>query len=93
MNDNAIKALREALTLSPDNVPLRQHLGDTLMALARYTEAAQEYRYAYRSLAPDHAGLKLGLAGRYSCRTARIRRRWSSSKICSSAAIRRLRRM
>ena len=61
MNDNAIKALRDALALSPDNVPLRQHLGDTLMALARYAEAAQEYRQAL-SLAPDNAGLKLGLA-------------------------------
>ena len=61
MNDNAIKALRDALALSPDNVPLRQHLGDTLMALARYAEAAQEYRQAL-ALAPDNAGLKLGLA-------------------------------
>ena len=61
VNDNAIKALRDALALSPDNVPLRQHLGDTLMALARYAEAAQEYRQAL-ALAPDNAGLKLGLA-------------------------------
>jgi ATP-dependent 26S proteasome regulatory subunit len=61
VNDAAIRALRDALTVSPDNVPLRQHLADTLMALARYTEAAQEYRHAL-ALAPDHVGLKLGLA-------------------------------
>lgn len=61
MNDAAIQALRDALKLSADNVPLRQHLADTLMGLARYAEAAQEYRQAL-ALAPDHAGLKLGLA-------------------------------
>ena len=61
VNDNAIKALRDALALSPDNVPLRQHLGDSLMALARYAEAAQEYRQAL-SLAPERAELKLALA-------------------------------
>jgi transitional endoplasmic reticulum ATPase len=61
VNENAIKALRDALALSPDNVPLRQHLGDTLMALACYAEAAQEYRQAL-ALAPENAGLKLALA-------------------------------
>jgi transitional endoplasmic reticulum ATPase len=61
MNDAALQALREALKLSPENVPLRQHLAELLMGLARYSEAAQEYRQAM-ALAPDHAGLKLGLA-------------------------------
>jgi transitional endoplasmic reticulum ATPase len=61
VNNDAINALREALSVSPDNVPLRLHLGETLLALARYAEAAQEYRQAL-ALAPDHVGLKLGLA-------------------------------
>ena len=61
MNDAALEALREALKLSPDNVPLRQHLAELLMGLARYSEAAQEYRQAL-ALSPDHGGLKLGLA-------------------------------
>jgi len=61
MNDAALQALREALKLSPENVPLRQHLAELLMGLARYSEAAQEFRQAM-ALAPDHAGLKLGLA-------------------------------
>jgi transitional endoplasmic reticulum ATPase len=61
MNDAALAALREALKLSPDNIPLRQHLAELLMGLTRYAEAAQEYRQAL-ALSPDHQGLKLGLA-------------------------------
>src|SRR5262245_50991626 len=38
MNDQAIAALREALRVSPDNLPLRRHLAETLMGLARYAE-------------------------------------------------------
>jgi hypothetical protein len=29
-NDNTLGALREALRLSPDNIPLRRYLADTL---------------------------------------------------------------
>src|SRR5579872_2243107 len=61
MNDAAIQALREAVRVSPNNVPLRQHFADTLMSLARYAEAEQEFKHAL-SLAPDNVGLKLGLA-------------------------------
>src|ERR1043166_8582226 len=61
MNDQAIRALREALKLSPDNLPLRQHLADTLLGLARFAEAEQEFRQAL-SLAPDDQAVKLGLA-------------------------------
>jgi SpoVK/Ycf46/Vps4 family AAA+-type ATPase len=61
MNDQTIKALREALALSPDNVPLRRHLAETLLSLGRYAEAEQEFRQALAT-APDDAQLKVGLA-------------------------------
>ena len=59
--DDALKALREALQLSPDNLPLRPHLADTLLGLGRADEAEQEYRAGLR-LAPDDGQLRLGLA-------------------------------
>lgn len=59
--DDAIQALREALRVSPENLPLRKHLASSLMALARYEEAEKEFRAAL-ALAPDDASLKLGLA-------------------------------
>src|SRR5437660_596074 len=61
MNDQVIASLREALKLSPDNVPLRRHLADTLMTMARYAEAEQEYRQAL-SQSPDDSSIKLALA-------------------------------
>jgi transitional endoplasmic reticulum ATPase len=60
-SQEAVKALREALQLSPDNVPLRQHLADTLLSLELPEEAEQEYRYAL-VLQPEAVNLKLGLA-------------------------------
>jgi SpoVK/Ycf46/Vps4 family AAA+-type ATPase len=71
MSDAAIQAIRKALEVSPDNVPLRQHLADTLLGLSRPGEAEQEYRKAL-AMAPDDVALKLGLAraflqqGKYS---------------------------
>jgi SpoVK/Ycf46/Vps4 family AAA+-type ATPase len=59
-SDEALRALREAVQLSPDNVPLRQHLADTLMSSGRPAEAEKEYRHAL-ALAGDNARLKLGL--------------------------------
>jgi ATP-dependent 26S proteasome regulatory subunit len=61
MNNQAIDALREALAISPDNVPLRRHLAETFLSLARYSEAEQEFRQAL-SASPDDPQLKLGLA-------------------------------
>src|SRR5688572_14796008 len=61
MNEQTIQALREALKAAPDNLPLRQHLADMLMGLARYGEAEQEYRHAL-GLAPDNQAIKLALA-------------------------------
>lgn len=53
--------LREALSLSPDNIPLRQHLAESLLGLGRAEEAEKEFRHAL-SLAPDNSRLKIGLA-------------------------------
>jgi transitional endoplasmic reticulum ATPase len=60
-SQDTVRALREALQFSPDNVPLRQHLADTLLSLELAEEAEQEYRYAL-GLQPEAADLKLGLA-------------------------------
>ena len=63
-SEDAVRALREALKASPDNVPLRQHLADTLLAGGRAPEAEAEYRQAL-ALAPDERRLKIGLAGAF----------------------------
>jgi len=59
--DDAVQALREALRHSPQNVPLRQHLADTLLSHNRGEEAEKEYRETL-ALAPDNLALQLGLA-------------------------------
>ena len=43
MNENTIDSLREALKHSPDNVPLRLLLAETLLTLNRLEEAESEY--------------------------------------------------
>ena len=60
-NDNAIEALRQALKQSPNNLPLRQHLGEMLLSLGRSSEAEVEFREALMDW-PDNAELKSGLA-------------------------------
>lgn len=62
--DQAIQSLRAALDVSPDNVPLRIHLAQTLGGLGRHEEAEQEYREAL-SRSPDDMSVKLGLADCY----------------------------
>ena len=56
-----ILPLREAVRLSPENVPLRQALADALLAAGFTAEAVLEYRAAL-NLAPENSFLKLGLA-------------------------------
>ena len=53
--------LRDALRVSPDNVPLRAHLAAELLRAKRAPEAEAEYRRAL-ALAPRDAALQLGLA-------------------------------
>lgn len=46
MSQQTIDSLREALKYSPDNVPLRLHLAETLLQMDRFDEAEQEFREA-----------------------------------------------
>jgi len=63
MND-PLQSLRDALQHSPDNLPLRKHLAESLINLGRLDEAEKEYRQAI-SIAPDHVGFRVGLAEVY----------------------------
>ena len=63
-NEDTIGSLREAIKVSPDNVPLRQHLGDSLCQLGRFDEAEREYTFAL-AISPDNPKLKLGLANAF----------------------------
>jgi transitional endoplasmic reticulum ATPase len=58
---DAVNALREALRLSPNNLPLRQHLAETLLGLGDGASAEKEFREVLAQ-APNHNGVKLGLA-------------------------------
>jgi len=59
--EETVKALREALSFSPDNVPLRIHLAKTLAGLGRAEDAEREYRAALAA-APDRLDVLAGLA-------------------------------
>lgn len=59
--DQTIAAIREAVRLSPDSIPLRQHLAELLVQQGDYPAAEQEYRQALM-LAPEDINIKLGLA-------------------------------
>ncbi|PRX53507.1 ATPase family protein associated with various cellular activities (AAA) [Nonomuraea fuscirosea] len=62
MSDDAgLQALREAARLSPDNLPLRQHLAGQLLAKGYLAEAEAEFR-AVLVLAPKHPDIIAGLA-------------------------------
>lgn len=60
MDEATLATLREALAVSPDNVPLREHLAATLLATGRAEEAEAEYREALMRGAGG--GAQLGLA-------------------------------
>lgn len=60
-----IERLREAVRLSPDNLPLREALGEALLAQGLAEEAVAEFRIAL-TRDPDHAGIKLALARAYA---------------------------
>lgn len=55
-----LEALRAALAVSPDNVPLRLHLADTLREAGRTRQAVDEYREALK-LDPNAAAAHVGL--------------------------------
>lgn len=67
-----LQTLREAVAVSPDNAPLRQHLAEQLLQANQYAEAESEYRAALalltrqavnRNLGKLHLGLVQALAG------------------------------
>lgn len=62
--EESIRALRAALAVSPDNVPLRLHLAETLAAGGRYDEAETEFRHCL-SQQPGSDQIKLQLASVY----------------------------
>ncbi len=62
--DPAIRALREALEHSPDNLPLRRHLAETLLSHGHAVESEAEFRRAL-SQAPDDPRIRVGLARAY----------------------------
>ncbi len=59
-----INNLREALQVSPDNVPLRKYLADLLMKQGQFADAEQEYKKALK-LAHNDNQLKVGLANAF----------------------------
>ena len=62
--DDAERALRDALVVSPENVPLRLHLADTLLRNGRAADAETEYREAV-ALSPTSVTAQLGLAAAF----------------------------
>ena len=59
--EDAINGLREAIQVSPNNVPLRKHLAETLIGFGYLDQAELEFREALK-IAPNHIEIKLGLA-------------------------------
>ena len=62
--DRALETLREAVRLSPENIPLRRHLAESLLAQGHPELAEAEFRAAL-TLAPEDAQLKVGLANAF----------------------------
>ena len=60
MDDNAINNLKEALKFSPENLPLRQHLAETLVKANRLDDAEEEYLELMRR--SQNSTYKVGLA-------------------------------
>jgi SpoVK/Ycf46/Vps4 family AAA+-type ATPase len=57
-----IETLKEAVALSPENAPLRRHLGDVLVAEGRHEEALEEYRAVLALEPTDDVRLALARA-------------------------------
>ncbi|NUW36518.1 AAA family ATPase [Nonomuraea sp. SMC257] len=69
LDDAGLQALREAARLSPDNLPLRRHLADQLLAKGYLAEAEAEYRAAL-VLAPKDPEIAAGLAEAFARQSA-----------------------
>jgi SpoVK/Ycf46/Vps4 family AAA+-type ATPase len=60
-SNDSLAALREAVRVSPNNIPLRQHFAESLLGSGKAADAEKEFREGL-SLAPNSSPLKLGLA-------------------------------
>ncbi|MFD0889556.1 tetratricopeptide repeat protein, partial [Streptosporangium algeriense] len=69
LDDSGLRALREAARFSPDNLPLRRHLADQLLAKGYLAEAETEYRAALM-LAPQDPDITTGLAEAFTRQSA-----------------------
>lgn len=63
MSENIIQELREALKFSPDNIPLRMLLAETLLGLNQFEEAEVEYLHIIRI--SNDVKARIGLAKVY----------------------------
>jgi AAA+ superfamily predicted ATPase len=64
MQNETIRNLLEALAVSPDNIPLRLHLGRLMIEERMFTEAAQQFQ-AIMEKSYGHEKAQLGLAECY----------------------------
>jgi len=64
MSDDIIASLREALNFSPENLPLRIYLAESLFKLNNFEEAEKEFKLVLNR-ASDNAKAKIGLAKIY----------------------------
>lgn len=62
--DDTLRALQDAIRVSPDNVPLRRHFAETLMRSGRLADAEVAWREA-AELAPGDEDVKFGLASTF----------------------------
>jgi len=60
-SEDTLSALREAIRLAPDNLPLRIHFAETLLAFGKAGDAEQEFRLILGKT-PKNDAVKLGLA-------------------------------
>ncbi len=63
MDDNTINNLKEALKFSPDNIPLKSHLAESLLNMNRLAEAEKEYKELLAL--QDNTAIRYGLAQVY----------------------------
>ncbi|MBZ0187967.1 MAG: AAA family ATPase, partial [Candidatus Obscuribacterales bacterium] len=61
INDESLEALKQAVHLSPDNLPLRKHYAGSLFSRGFYEEASEQFSKAL-ALSPDDRDLKVELA-------------------------------
>src|SRR5688500_16189499 len=87
-----IASLREALKLSPENVPLRVHLGDLLLRHEDFPGAEKEFRQAMAQSPADETA-RLGLVeaffrqGKYSSALALLEGWWTRPEAPASVRL------